>query len=85
MISLYTTRISAYQVPNFPRDVLNVISSYKTDSEFYEDRVADLVVAYEWNSDINDHKVDYLSYARLFLLLGVAAHFCYHVSVLIKL
>ena len=77
MISLYTTRISAYQVPNYPRDVLNIIGSYDSDSAFYEDRAIDLVAAYEGNSSINDRKVDLLFYARVFLLLGVLSHFSY--------
>lgn len=84
ILSLYTTRISEYQVPNYPRDVLRVLSSYKSDSDFYEDRVIDLVAAYKWNSNINDQKVDWLYFARLFLLLGVAAHFCFYMLTFMK-
>jgi hypothetical protein len=47
IISLYSTRISPYQVTNYPRDVLDVLSGGQSDSEFYEDRVIDVVAAYE--------------------------------------
>jgi len=85
IISLYTTRVRAYQVPNYPRDVFDKLDDYSSDSEFYEDRVIDLVAAYDWNSAINDRKVLFLSLARLFLLLGMSAHFSYHIVVFLKL
>lgn len=84
ILSLYATRIANFQVPNYPRDVLEKMPGYQSDDDFFEDRVVDLTAAYEWNSAINDRKVDRLAVARLLLILGLFAHFLFYVFKLLN-
>lgn len=46
----------------------------KPDSEFYEDRLADMAVAYERNSEQNDHRASLLGISSYLVLAGVFFH-----------
>jgi len=46
----------------------------KPDSEFYEDRLADMAVAYERNSEQNDRRASLLEISSYLVLAGVFFH-----------
>lgn len=79
VLSLLATRISGYEPLNVPADILiEIEKDQQTDDVFYRKRIADFTVAYERNSIVNDGKASLLSYARYFLLIGIATHFAYY-------
>lgn len=76
LLTVLATRIRAYEAPTDLQKLLQSFgSSPPTDSEFLDDRLADLAVATDRNSIANDKVASLLTYAGILLFAAVTVHF----------
>ncbi len=75
-LTLVVLAVGIYQHEK-PSDPMKMIDRYSetepTDSEFFDERIADFAVATERNARINDRRAALLRFASFVLLFGVAA------------
>ena len=75
LLTVLATRIRAYEAPTDLQELLESFGSSPTDSDFLDDRLADLAVATDRNSIANDKVANLLTYAGILLFSAVAVHF----------
>lgn len=77
-LSLLATQIAGFEEPRRPRDMAAQFAESGYDVEdFFQWRIADFTVAAERNAGVNDGRAVKLTFARYFLLLGIALHALY--------
>jgi hypothetical protein len=78
-ISLWSMKVSNFEAVTTPRDVIDQFDEDEpmTDEEFFDNRIADYVVAYERNSVVNDRKARQVEIAGYAILMGIFLHACY--------
>lgn len=80
LLSLLATRVANFEIPTNPNAILDSFGREPpSDSEFFDDRIADYVVAYERCFPINERKGKLLLIARYFLLFGIFSHASYFI------
>lgn len=80
LLSLWGSQISNYEALTDPDDIIEEYGDEPpSDEEFFDNRIADISVAYRRNSLTNDKKAIQLQFARYCLLAGVAFHACYFI------
>lgn len=80
LLSLIAIRIRTYEALNNPKDIMDEIQvGGMHDSEFFDRRAADCVVACEENSKINDTRANQIQVAGYCLFLGIGFHAAYFV------
>jgi hypothetical protein len=83
LLSLWAAKTSDYEAPMDPNAiVVEIDTSNPSDAEFYSNRIADLVVAYNRNSLVNDKKATQLAYATYCFVVGIVLHVTYLIIIL---
>jgi hypothetical protein len=77
LLSLTVINISQYERALDPSDMLSKIDDTSSDSDFFDDRIADYAVAYSRNRKVNDQKARRLALAGGTMLTGMIAHALY--------
>jgi hypothetical protein len=80
LLSLLATRVTTVEIPTNPNAIIDGFGREPpSDSEFFDDRIADYVVAYERCYPINERKGRLLLVARYSLLVGILCHAGYFI------
>jgi hypothetical protein len=78
LLSLWATKVSDYEAVNAPHRVFAEFGSVPLDDEeFFDNRIADYIVACERNTRANDLKASRLKLAGYSLLVGITLQACY--------
>lgn len=78
LLSLRATYVANYEGVNNPEKIIEEeLSLSPTDEEFFLRRIADLAVACNRNSKINDARADRLHVAGIFMFSGIVLHTVY--------
>jgi hypothetical protein len=75
VLSLLVMQVSKYEAITDPNDVTEQFEDTPMDDElFFDNRIADLTVACERNTGVNNSKAIYLELAGYALVLGILLH-----------
>jgi hypothetical protein len=75
LFSLLVIQVSTYEALTSPNDIIGQIEDKGvTDKEFFKIRIADITVAFDRNSAVNDRKANFLQCAGYALLAGILLH-----------
>jgi len=77
-LSVSAATIAEFEAANTPENIVNSFTRrVPSNDKFFDDRIADLTVAYQRNSRVSDRKANKLMIAGYFLLAGIVAHLLY--------
>jgi hypothetical protein len=76
LFSLLVVQVSTFEALTDPNDLIDQLKGNKavTDKDFFDRRIADIAVAFERNTAVNDRKANFLQYAGYALLVGILLH-----------
>jgi hypothetical protein len=78
LLSLWSIRVSEYEIPDDPQDIIAGFGAAPPeDEDFFDDRIVDFAVACQRNVAVNDEKAGQLTGAGYLLLAGIFLHACY--------
>jgi len=78
LLSLLATSVTSYEGIHDPEDIIkNELSQSPSDEEFFSQRIADLAVACNENSEVNDQRAAKLYWAGISMFSGIVLHTTY--------
>jgi hypothetical protein len=78
LLALWASGIASFEVANDPEAIVDQFGDEPmSDEEFFDNRIADFVVACERNSLVNDRKALELAIAGYALIGGIFLHACF--------
>jgi hypothetical protein len=81
VLSISAASIASYEAINDPDDVIDSFGTKPpSDADFLDQRIADLTVACNRNSLVNDRKAIKLQLAGMLLLFGITLHAAYFLA-----
>jgi hypothetical protein len=78
LLALWASGIASFEVANNPEEIVDEFGDKPmSDEAFFDNRIADFVVASEGNCEVNDKKALQLVIAGYVLLGGIVLHACF--------
>jgi hypothetical protein len=78
LLALLASGIASFEIANDPKNIVDQFGDDPmSDEEFFDNRIADFVVACDRNSKVNDKKALQLMFGGYALLGGILLHACF--------